>query len=223
MNEQNESKSLGRLVANLESDPDIQAAIQAKLAAQGLAVEDPGVKAFQQRAMQIAREARACYEATHATPPPVAARSNIIERAMEHVGVAANRIKRYCDLSFFQPQFAAGGNLASPATADEEKAREIVLAEELTESELSRIPWTGPKVKLSKTAPTAIKPAIYHAYVTSIHKNVPQNGTLRIVLIAPDGQTAEARLKSDDRNKMFQGDDLPADSRELRYALLVER
>jgi len=59
-------------------------------------------------------------------------------------------------------------------------------------------------------------------FVTSINKHAPQTGALRIVLIAPDGQTAEARLESNDQKKMFQGVDLPADSSELRYALFIE-
>jgi hypothetical protein len=87
MNEQNESKSLGRLIANLESDPDIQAAIQAKQAAQGLAVEDPGVEVFQQRALQIVREARACYDEQNKSFAP----AEWLQNALKEFGTRADR------------------------------------------------------------------------------------------------------------------------------------
>jgi hypothetical protein len=148
--------------------------------------------------------------------------ASIVEQAVAALDVAAAKIRWYRDLLFHQPQVASGGNLAGAATADEEKAREIVLAKEFTGFELSRIPWAGPKVKLSKSVETEKGTAIYHAFVTSINKHAPQTGALRIVLIAPNGQTAVARLKANDRKKMFEGVDLPADSNELRYAILIE-
>ena len=130
---------------------------------------------------------------------------------------------RWCrDLLFFEPQFAAGGNLAGAALLEADKPREIVLAKELTESELSRIPWAGPKVKLSKTVDAKKGTAIYHAFVTSVHPAAPTTGVLRVVLIAPDGRTAETRLKSNDRKKMIEGVELPADSSELHYTLFIE-
>jgi hypothetical protein len=151
------------------------------------------------------------------------ATQNIAQRLADAAGeIATAGIKWYRDLLFFEPQFAAGGNLAGNALVEADKSREVVLAKEFTESELSHIPWAGPKLKLSKTIDAEKRTAIYHAFVTSINKQTSQTGTLRIALIAPDGQTAEARLKSGDRKKMLQGADLPADSSELRYALLIE-
>jgi hypothetical protein len=166
---------------------------------------------------KLLRQAKAAHPSQSQPNSP-----SMVEQVIERLGAFAGRIRRYCDLSVFQPQFAAGGTLAGAAVVEAEGPREIVLTKEFAESELSRIPWAGPKVKLSKTVEPGQKTAIYHAFVTSINKQASQTGTLRIVLIAPEGQTAEARLKSNDRKKMLQGADLPADSSELRYALLVE-
>jgi hypothetical protein len=149
--------------------------------------------------------------------------ASIINRAKSALGAVAASVKWYRDLLFFEPQFAAGGNLAAAALVEADKPREIVLAKEFTEFELSRIPWAGPKLKLSKMVDAEKGAAIYHVFVTSINKHAPQTGALRIVLIAPDGQTAEAKLKSGDRKKMFQGVNLPPDSSELRYTLLIEQ
>ncbi len=63
MNEQKE-RSLGRLIANLESDPDIQTAIQAQRTVQVLADEAPRIEAFKQRAFRIVEDAMDCYQET---------------------------------------------------------------------------------------------------------------------------------------------------------------
>jgi hypothetical protein len=145
-----------------------------------------------------------------------------VSDAAEWVADKIDKVKRYCDLGFYVPQFVAVGNLAGASPVEADKPREIMLTKEFTESELSRIPWAGPKVKLSKTIDAKKGTAIYHAFVTSVHPAAPKSGVLRIVLITPDGQTAQARLKSNARKKMFEGVELPADSSELRYALFIE-
>jgi hypothetical protein len=149
---------------------------------------------------------------------------NITERIGEAVEQVASKIKYYRDLLFHVPQFAGGTLKRSTggSSASGDKPREVVLAEEFNESELSRIPWAGPKVKLSKTVDSKKGTAIYHAFVTSINLDAPKTGVLRIVLITPDDRTAEARIKSNDRKKMVEGVELPADSSELRYSLFIE-
>lgn len=111
MNEQKESKSLGRLIANLESDPDIQAAIQAKRAAQGLAVEDPGVEPFQQRAFQIVRDARACYEEQNKS-------STTVSFIKQTVSSLSFRLSEFLTIRALAPQSAMGAQ----ARVDEQRA-----------------------------------------------------------------------------------------------------
>ena len=96
---------------------------------------------------------------------PNVATQTVTERLTDAAGtIAAAGIKWCRDLLFFEPQFAAGGNLAGAALLEAEKPREIVLTKEFTESELNRIPWVGPKLKLSKTIDAEKGTAIYHAF-----------------------------------------------------------
>ena len=79
---------------------------------------------------KLLKQAKAMHQ-----PQSVAEGPNFVEQV---VGTAA---KLYRDLFFYQQQFAAGGILASASATEEEKPREIVLAEEFEQGELSRIPW----------------------------------------------------------------------------------
>lgn len=148
---------------------------------------------------------------------PAAAQETVASLLLDAV------LKPFRELAFYTQTALAGSTLATAEVAEEERPREIVLAQELSESDLrTRLPWAGPKVKVSKTVDAATGMAIYHAFMVSVNQGAAKTGALKIVLVAPDGKTAEARLQASERKKMFDGAVLPADAAQLRYALFIE-
>jgi hypothetical protein len=160
MNEQIESKSLGRLIANLESDPDIQAAIEAKQAAQGLAVEDPGVEAFRRRAFQIVREARACYEEQNKSFAP----AEWLREALKELGERADRFckgfgSRVVELIQIPDSgFVRTAPVLSHASGETLPTKTVRLNDFVPDAVLKEhLPWAGDflRVTATKVEPTS--------------------------------------------------------------------
>ena len=196
MNEQKESKSLGRLIANLESDPDIQAAIQVERAAQGLAIDNPSIEPLKQRVFQTVQDAMACYEETHATQPSHAASPSIAEHFGEAVGQIAVGIKQL--LGGFRRESFVAVHLGDEAVAAEpDVVRVIPLAD--CPGLRQRLPWLGGALRVYQQER---RPDQTTAKFTAFAETLDvgpneQGGELRVVLSASDGKRSEVLLSFD--------------------------
>lgn len=161
MNAQNESQYLGRLIANLEADPDIQAAIQAKRVAEGLAVKNAELGSLKQRVFQIVQDAMACYEEQNKSFAP----AEWLREPMKAFGERADRfcqgfVSRVLELAQIPDSgFVRTAPVLSHASGEVLPTKTVRLADFVPDSVLKEyLPWAGDVLRVTaiKTAPTSL-------------------------------------------------------------------